>query len=281
MTTGSVPNIGTSYAATAPAAPTHDTLTHLERRLAKEDIAFLNVRGVRGRPDIDKDRLIALAKRVYADPTAPDKINPPAYFRGEPVQDKESQIESTNRTPGHRSVDRQAEAIMEDRLYKMMPTTEIPSRQMTALLEEAKLVIFQRGVDGEAQVTEAIEVIDTVLRNIQGFEKAGTSEQSGKFAGVYSHAVKEACELAVGNGRDPYPLIDKLPHCHETVESFDKKFELAMESVRPQARFMAEELKNILRPYAQISPPDAETRGEATKLLDETPGRASTWWQKA
>lgn len=279
MNTGSVPHVGTTYTA-VPVGAMHDTLTHLERRLAKEDIASINVRGVHGRPRVDKDRLVALARRVYADPAEPGKINPPAYFRGEPVRGKESQIEPTNRTPGHRSVDRQAEAILEDRLYNMVTTTEIPSRQMTALLEEAKLVVAQRGVDGEAQVAEAIEIIDAVLRNIQGFEKAGTSAQSGKFAEVYSHAVKEACELAVGNGRDPYPLIDQLPHCHETAESFDKKFDRAMESIRPQARFMAEELKNILRPYAQISRPD-ETSGEARKLLDEMPGESSTWWQKA
>lgn len=256
-----------------------DTLTHLSRALPKEDLSFINFRAVRGSPDVDIDRFTALAKRIYADSANADAR--PAYYGGQSAPNTPPQAGATNPAAELKYLSRNAEAIIEEMRGTLLTSTQVPSQQMTALLEEAKLVLVQRRVDGEAQVAEAMGVIDAVLRNIRSFEKAGTSAQSHKFNDVYSLDIKKDCELAVGRGRDPYPLIKQLEHREETDEAFDKRFQQAMESVQPQARFMAEELKNILRPYAQISPPPSENLLDEAAPADPTPGKPAGAWQRA
>ncbi|AOB30333.1 hypothetical protein AKI39_05955 [Bordetella sp. H567] len=258
-----------------------DTLTHLDRTLPKEDIKYMNVRGTRGSPDSDQDRFTALAKRIYDNPANPDQSRLSAYYAGQPASDMEPQAGPTNPAPGLRPSTSNTEAILVDKQSILLPTTEIPSWQMTALLQEAKLVLAQRGVDGEAQVAEAMDIIDAVLRNIQSFETISTSEQAREFNNVYSLDIKKNCEFVVGCGRDPYPLVRQLDNRQETDASFDKRFQQAMESVRPQARSMAEELKDILRPYAQMSPPRSEKLADEAASAGQTPAQPSGTWQRA
>jgi hypothetical protein len=253
--------------------PWQNHLNLLAEHLAPEDIAFVNARGVQGAPLADGERFLSLAKRIYAD--ADGHMRPVAYYDHQLAKQNEAGIESLRFMLKQEVFGPEAEANMQQTLDSLLSVRQAPRQQMASVLEDAKLTLAQRGVDGEAQVAEAIGVIDAVLHNMQGYANAGTSEQSLKFMDLYSKEVKKACELAAAKGRDPFPLLDKLPDDASASKAlFDRAWKQAVESVRPQARTMAEALKNILTPYAEMSPP---SNGEAGDAGGDKTQRRNSW----
>lgn len=230
---------------------------------------------------------MCVVKRIYADPANPDKKvrqSDLAYYDADVASHKASAIESLAVMLKQSSMNDTVRAHMQQTLdalvstrETLVPTWETAKSQMGSLLAEAKLLLMQRGVDGEAQVIETMQVIDAVLNNMkQNVEGASTSQHGADFLGLYSKEVKKKCEFAVGRGRDPLALEEHLVKSRGTAPD-KERLEKAVESVRPRVRAMAEELKRLLTPYAQPLSQD-EGRPEAR---DTPVAKVGGKWQKA
>ncbi|AOB30334.1 hypothetical protein AKI39_05960 [Bordetella sp. H567] len=272
-------HIATPYVPVIARQP--DEHSQVRKYLAPEDTAFLNARGAWGEPNTNIEAaFVSLAQRIYAeDPDNPDVVHPYAYYDGPIAQNNEAALASLGFMLQQPYLPQEAKATLQQSVDTLLVTRERPKEQMTRLLEEAKLVLSQRGVTGEAQVVEATHIIDAVLNNIRSFDKPGTSEEAAKFFQIYSGEVKSACELAVGMGRNPYPLSKQLHAAYKADPgSFDQKAQQVLESVQPQARTMAETLKAVLGPYAQISPPESgEARQEPQNAGQDQTQRKTAW----
>lgn len=279
MTIGPPSPIAATYV--PPTARQPDEHSQVAKYLTPEDNAFLNARGAWGEPNVNVEAaFVSLAQRIYADdPDNPNVVHPYAYYDGPIAQNNEAALTSLSfmlqqpRLPG------ETRATLQQSVDALLVMRERPKEQMTRLLEEAKLVLSQRGVTGEAQVAEATNIIDAVLNNIRCFDRPGTSEDAAKFFQIYAGQIKSACERAVGNGRNPYPLSNQLHAAYKADPgSFDQKARQVLESVQGQARTMAETLKAVLAPYAQISPPTSgETRLEPQNAGQGKVQRQDSW----
>lgn len=248
--------------------------------IPKEDRSFLYARGVSGKPNYDADRVMCVAERIYADPANPDKrmqVSDLAYYGGDVAKHNESAITSLSFLVQQRSLDETVKANMQQTLDALVSTRETAKGQMANLLAEAKLLLMQRGVHEEAQVIETMEMIDAVLRNMQNVEGPSTSGYAAKFLELYSQEVKQNCEIAVGQGRDPFPMMDHMSKSRDSGAPDEQRLQKAVESVRPQARAMADKLKELLAPFAQPLHQDEPT----ASTQDKAQGKVLGTWQMA
>lgn len=245
-----------------------------------EDRSFLNARGISGNALYDADRVMCVAERIYADPANPDKrmqVSDLAYYGGEVAKHNESAITSLGFMLRQPFLDETVKANMQQTLDNLVSTRETAKGQMTNLLAEAKLLLMQRGVHEEAQVIETMEMIDAVLRNMQSVEGSSSSGYAAKFLDLYSKEVKRNCEIAVGRGRDPFPMMEHMSKSRGSGAPDEQRLQKAIESVRPQARAMADKLKELLAPFAQPLHQDASP----APTQDKAQGKVLGTWQLA
>lgn len=251
--------------------------------LSPEDIGFMNARGIHGAPLPHTEVFSALALRIYADPST-GQGQAPAYYRLDLAAANQAAINGLNVMLEHTPADGKARLQeMVQELQDVQTKHElVPRYQMTQLLLDAKLLFAHRGIDGEASVREAIEVIDAVLLNMQSLNTATMSRQAADFLQLYTSTTKEECERHVARGRNPFPLSDAFHSATEDrTKSLDQCWELALEAARPQGRNMAEELKRILAPFARISAgPQDQAQQHGNAAPRPAPADAAAPWRQ-
>lgn len=280
MTIGAPNPIAAAYVPVIARQP--DEHSQVGKYLTPEDKAFLNARGAWGQPNTNVEAaFVSLAQRIYADnPDNPEVVHPYAYYDGPIAQNNEAALAPLNFMLQQPNLPQKDKAILQQSVDTLLVMRERPKEQMTRLLEEAKLVLSQRGVAGEAQVVEATDIIDAVLDNIRHFDRPGTSNEAAKFFQIYSEEIKSACERAVGDGRNPFSLDKQLHAAYKAGPgSFDQKAKQVVESVQPQARTMAETLKAVLGPYARISPSASDETSPAPQHADQGKAQRQNAWQ--
>ncbi|ANN65928.1 hypothetical protein [Bordetella bronchialis] len=239
---------------------------YMEKHLSGQDIAFMNHRGTNGAPSFPGDSAITVLNCLYGDPKNPAVDRTPAYYSPEATHHNQAAIQSMEFMLQQPYLDDKTKASLRDSIAGLRNSqqtqTQRMQEQMTKVLQSAKDLLAHRQVDGEARVIESIQVIDAVLRNIAGFQRPGMSEQAATFFDVYSMDIKSECELALGIARNPFPILKEFAKNETNPARFDQEWQRAMDAVRPEARAMAEKLKDLLGPYARLSPPaQGEPRG--------------------
>jgi hypothetical protein len=257
-------------------------MTYLDAHLSPEDIVFANFRGINGEPAIPQWCAETFVSYLYKSPgEATAAATPPVYFSEKVAQAETSAVESMRVMLAQPFVDTKTKAMLQQSIRQLQANTQTShcQEQMTKVLENAKAAIIHRGLAEEPQCAETIRIVDTVLANIKSFQHPGMSAQATEFFGIYGEAVKQRCEYTVANGRNPYPMADAfLDACDNGRLTHDRAWDKALEAIRPQTRQMAEQLKDLLRPYAQLSPQAAA--GGASSQPVQTPAtrdRAESW----
>ncbi|OZI23042.1 hypothetical protein CAL26_06045 [Bordetella genomosp. 9] len=257
-------------------------VAYLDTHLAPEDIVFENFRGIHGEPAFAPWCANAFVKYLYKNPATPSEpATPPVYYSEKVAQAEASAVASMQVMLAQPFVDQKTKAVLQQSIQRLQANTQASHcrEQLAKVLENAKAAILHRGLADEPQCAETSEIIDAVLDNMNTIQHPDTSAQAAQFFVVYSKAVKQQCEYVVANGRNPFPLSNNFfKICNKERVSHDVAWEKALEAIRPQTRLMAEELKNMLRPYAGLSPaatPAAADSPQTTAAASRE--RADSW----
>lgn len=227
--------------------------------LTPEDTQFINTVGLdHGLVETAHGSFVCLAQRLYVDEFDKSKTpQEPVYHSAASVKLNDKAMVGLQHKIKHRSLPPEELAHVVRELNSLQSGIDIvvtcSNMQMVKLLEEAKLIFTQRGVDGEAQVVDAMVLINDVLANMAWIKEHGYRNGSEYFVDLYSRPVKYPCELAVGLARNPFALGHEFFTASESREeklSWEKRLEKAMEPLREEARKMAEVLKEHLARYA-------------------------------
>jgi hypothetical protein len=243
---------------------------YLYQHLAPEDIMFINACGVDGEPQLADWLIQKLAMRLYIDPSLPRETTlsetpiPYSYCSREMVD------EAAKATAGMRALagmsyipkpERDRMIEMADGTMRVIDAQLASARnQMTVMLQEARLILVQRGLDQtDARVIETMGIIDDVLARITNDKDTSATNSLLR---LYSEPIKAKCECEIAKARNPFPLVDRfyksvlqdnngtLPRHVPDSRALDERYELAMDAVRSQARTMAEKLNELLAPFA-------------------------------
>lgn len=281
MTIHSNPMIQTAMLATIESINSQnqgDTyFDYLNKRLDKQDIRFLNCRGT--------DTFLRMGmetslRYLYDSGEASAPAAPPLYYSEKVAQAETSAVESMSVMLAQPFLDSKTKAMLQASIQQLRANTQTShcQEQMTKVLEDAKAALTHRGLAEEPQCAETIRIVDTVLANMKSFQHPGMSSQAAEFFGVYGEAVKQQCEYTVANGRNPHPMTLAFSDAVHRGTPHDQAWDKALEAVRPQTRQMAEQLKNLLRPYAELSPQGAANgAGGQTIQPPATRERADSW----
>ncbi|ARP80510.1 hypothetical protein CAL12_06455 [Bordetella genomosp. 8] len=254
----------------------------LNAHLAEEDIVFENFRGIDGRPIIPQWCANTFVGYLYKRPDAASAAaTPPVYYSEKVAQAEASAVESMTVMLDQPFVDAKTKAMLQQSIRQLQANTQTShcQEQMTRVLENARAAIIHRGLAQEPQCAETIHIIDAVLGNMSALDRPGMSAPDREFLGIYSETVKRPCEYAVANGRNPYPMTQAFfDACDGGRVAYDHAWDQALEAVRPQTRQMAEQLKSLLRPYAE-RPSQAAPEGAVSSPAQSpaTRDRADSW----
>ncbi|CAM3457976.1 hypothetical protein BOSP111201_06080 [Bordetella sputigena] len=257
-------------------------MSYLDKHLSKEDIVFENFRGTNGEPALPQWCANTFVSYLYKNPgNASAAATPPVYFSEEVAQAETSAVESMRVMLAQPFVDAKTKAMLQQSIQQLQANTQTShcQEQMTKVLENAKAAIIHRELAEEPQCAETIRIVDTVLANMKSFQHPGMSAQAAEFFGVYGEAVKQQCEYTVANGRNPYPMTHAFfDACDNARVTHDRAWDKALEAIRPQTRQMAEQLKSLLRPYAELLPQAAAAgAGSQPMQTPATRERADSW----
>jgi hypothetical protein len=267
------------------------TIKYLEKHLTPQDIQFINMRGLNGKPDWGLDlsgykRTVAqsalfqeatgtLLRSLYADPSNRSAPITAAYY-STPVRDQnESAIQSLNFMLTHGSLDDTTKASLRQTITTLqtIKTDQIQRYQwqMTRLLDDFNGVLEHRGVADEAHIIGVIDDINAVKRNIASFKSPDTSEGSARFFEIYTEAIKQKCEFLIAQGRNPFHLDDAFMKNVHAGQPLGLAWQNAMEAERPRVRAIADQLKELLGPFTQISPTSRDRSRGNTQNANQAP----------
>jgi hypothetical protein len=290
---------GTSSTAGVPlqSPDLHDiTIKYLQKHLTPQDIQFINVRGMNGKPDWGMDlsgykRTViqsallqeatgTLLRYLYADPSNRSAPITAAYYSPPVREQNESAIQSLNFMLTQGSLDETTKASLRQMITSLqtVKTDQIQRYQwqMTRLLDDFNGVLEHRGVADEAHI---IEIIDAVKRNIASFKSPDTSEASARFFEIYTEAIKQKCEFLTAQGRNPFHLDDAFMKNVHAGQALEQAWQNAIEAERPRVRTIADQLKELLSPFAQTSPVSRDRSGGNTQNATQAPRQHPVDWK--